>query len=586
MNPFLDDDDAQPNPTKPESLNPFEDDNNNNNNNNNKLKQSIDEDELNPFFTAPSPPIAKKVVGSTKPKTRPISDEFNPFFTPPPPVRKIETATTNTTKNTVSSSKNNEAIKPNTSSNTLNEDELNPFFTPPETKKEIVNTTVTETKKTEEETTSTTQVTPNNTVNEDELNPFLTPPTESKKETVENNNPFANNNAASSNTPVVDYSSNLLNQLKLQREEFEKSQSLLKEKLLAAVKEKNDLQAAMHQLNSKYIEILEKNESLQQNRDFIKQNIQLFIDSNDSFENSTTSSPINSNDQQQQHFNFSHEIKQLHKYKSLADKSNLLRLTVKTMNNDNILMVLQFLYDTLRDRLFIDEVSKYPNLIDMFFGFLRKIGKFNDIINLQKLLKNQSEELYISLYMAINEKDMRKRRVLLGNWVNQYKSQTRYSLYIQQIEQYIGLMDRQIRIDEFDSQQALKDPFFLKYPRSPIYGRSINDTMYYMFLYHPSAPKDKLSSPISLKDSFEVSEKLFLINQLKARSITQDWNYVKNILPQKKGIFSKIYHSEIGIESFIDILTLYQAPPDLIDSCVKMLEFNESKSKPLALFKP
>lgn len=268
------------------------------------------------------------------------------------------------------------------------------------------------------------------------------------------------------------------------------------------------------------------------------------------------------------------KIINLNCFKSYEDKSKLLELSVTSHHSSTILNVILFIKDNLTPSLFIQIMSKYEEAICIYAKYLKERNSFSSLIMFYKSLNRVTEEAMSLLYAAYKVKEPLARLNAFKQCLELFSRTKTLEFQVEGIKEQILLMERQIPIEEHDSKAALSgnEVIFTKYPRSPIIYSPLSYTLWYSFFYHPTAPKDKLSSPYSIKAAFQITERRFIRSLVNARSKIGDWQSLKDSVSSKKSIFSKGPQSVIGFEPYAEAVYDNKGPEDILKYFLSLIE--------------
>jgi hypothetical protein len=264
----------------------------------------------------------------------------------------------------------------------------------------------------------------------------------------------------------------------------------------------------------------------------------------------------------------------LYSFKSIEDKSKLLELSVASHHSNSILHVIHFIKESLSLSVFGQLISKHEEAINVYAKYLKERSSFTTLISLYRFLNRPIEEAMCLLYAAYKQKEPVQRLSALKQCADVFSKHKSLEWQLEGIKEQILLIERQLPIEEHDSNvaQTGNEAIFSKYPRTPIIYAPLSFTLWYCFFYHPNAPKDKLSSPHSMKTAFHISDKRFLRANLTARSKIGDWQSLKDMVNSKKSIFSKGPKSEIGFEPFVEAVFDNRGPEDILKYFLLLVE--------------
>jgi len=196
------------------------------------------------------------------------------------------------------------------------------------------------------------------------------------------------------------------------------------------------------------------------------------------------------------------------------------------------------------------------------------------------------DDFILKLKAGYRQKDPRIRLQQFEYCLNTYKTQTHVdslAFYIQQLTEQIELLRRQIPIEGYDSQiaQSGQEAIYKEIPRKNIIFAPLSTTLHYCLLYHPTADKNKHSSPFTIRKIFNVSDKRYTWLALIARAKVKDWEFLKQLVDSKaslglKGISNK-KKTPIGFEPFLQIISQNGGGETILSFFCSMIDDNEEK---------
>ncbi|KAL9650478.1 hypothetical protein ABK040_004700 [Willaertia magna] len=241
----------------------------------------------------------------------------------------------------------------------------------------------------------------------------------------------------------------------------------------------------------------------------------------------------------------------LRKLRTYSEKYRMLTKFGTFVNYDIIIPVILFLEQTLTFRSFmqllLDADSVNYFYLNIYCKYLKRLGDLKTLQRVYKYCGMVREELMALYTMALKIVNpfekldalehllsfVQKNAQAIDNSPtnNTNFNNLKYSLncsaeLTKHISNYIHLISRQLKIDEFDKVIATKEAVFQSYPRNNIYNTTVADTLRYCCFYHPFASEEKLSSPKGLAKLFQLSLHRYLYEMIVSRSKIGDWKGV------------------------------------------------------------
>eukprot|EP00762_Andalucia_godoyi_P000648 ANDGO_05363.mRNA.1 Spermatogenesis-defective protein 39 len=270
----------------------------------------------------------------------------------------------------------------------------------------------------------------------------------------------------------------------------------------------------------------------------------------------------------------------LYKYcRSLSTKERLLEAATSMYGSDIVQFVLLFIRETSSEDIFAGILDNNHPALKLYCNYLSALGEYKRLLAVYQRFNAKFAEGKLLLREAFKQPDPRKR-VSNFRYSEMFFNQIRNPEWAQVSGAGARLLERQIRIEEFDAKVAERgdDWIYRRYPPQSIVFGSVADTIYYNEFYHASVPAGKLSSPVGMARDFDVSEKKRLWLALRARGMLQDWDYLRQ-LTEKRGFFSLKHKSKIGFHPFVEVCHMYQAPMEVMYHFIMLIKDKEDRIK-------
>eukprot|EP01113_Clastostelium_recurvatum_P025140 TRINITY_DN3021_c0_g1_i3.p1 TRINITY_DN3021_c0_g1~~TRINITY_DN3021_c0_g1_i3.p1 ORF type:complete len:500 (-),score=103.35 TRINITY_DN3021_c0_g1_i3:180-1679(-) len=192
----------------------------------------------------------------------------------------------------------------------------------------------------------------------------------------------------------------------------------------------------------------------------------------------------------------------LSRYRSMQEKEGLMKDAVSSSSSRALMTVIIYCQNTLTSQLFYKMIARYPLALAAHLSFLHKKGDVEQTLVALRCLGRTSEEVALLVTTAGKTKDLNEKRRLLDS-ANTLCTSHGLEFYGEQCRHHLSLLHRQWQIEQYDAKMAAQgDPIYLKHPRGNIIGVPLGVTLEYCSFYHPTAPKDKLSSPAGMVEAY------------------------------------------------------------------------------------
>uniref|UniRef100_A0A8C8BYU4 Spermatogenesis-defective protein 39 homolog n=1 Tax=Oncorhynchus tshawytscha TaxID=74940 RepID=A0A8C8BYU4_ONCTS len=256
------------------------------------------------------------------------------------------------------------------------------------------------------------------------------------------------------------------------------------------------------------------------------------------------------------------KVYSLEKFRSLQDKLLLLDEAVNAHDGNVITAVLIYLKKSLSKEILFRELITREIALRHYIHYLKEIGE-------QKLLLMQYRD-------HLNVRDENKKRDFLKNCLSFPFSPDDAT----HVQDHYTLLERQIIIEANDKQveSSGQADIFKKYPRkASILNMPIITTLYYSCFYHYGESDGTFSSPANIRKTFRISDKQFLLTCLGARAKLKAWFDVDALFTTKNWLGYTKKRSPIGFHRIVDILQKNNAPVQVLQDYVNLVEDVEQK---------
>ncbi|XP_009426478.2 spermatogenesis-defective protein 39 homolog isoform X2 [Pan troglodytes] len=300
----------------------------------------------------------------------------------------------------------------------------------------------------------------------------------------------------------------------------------------------------------------------------------------------------------------------LERFRSLQDKLQLLEEAVSMHDGNVITAVLIFLKRTLSKEILFRELEVRQVALRHLIHFLKEIGDQKLLLDLFRFL-DRTEELALSHYREhLNIQDPDKRKEFLKTCVGLPFS-AEDSAHIQD---HYTLLERQIIIEANDRhlESAGQTEIFRKHPRkASILNMPLVTTLFYSCFYHyteaefseihleaflaltrgkrtssgQEGKEGTFSSPVNLKKTFKIPDKQYVLTALAARAKLRAWNDVDALFTTKNWLGYTKKRAPIGFHRVVEILHKNNAPVQILQEYVNLVEDVDTKLNLATKFK-
>lgn len=231
---------------------------------------------------------------------------------------------------------------------------------------------------------------------------------------------------------------------------------------------------------------------------------------------------------------------------------------------------------TLSKEILFRELEVRQVALRHLIHFLKEIGDQKLLLDLFRFL-DRTEELALSHYREhLNIQDPEKRKEFLESCISLSLSAEDSA----HIRDHYKLLERQIIIEEHDRhlEAAGQTEIFQKHPRkASILYMPLVTTLFYSCFYHYTEAEGTLSSPISLKKTFRIPDKQYVLTALAARAKLRAWHDVDALFTTKNWLGHTKKRAPIGFHRVVEILHKNSAPIQILQEYVNLVEDVDTK---------
>ncbi|XP_038629856.1 spermatogenesis-defective protein 39 homolog isoform X1 [Scyliorhinus canicula] len=266
----------------------------------------------------------------------------------------------------------------------------------------------------------------------------------------------------------------------------------------------------------------------------------------------------------------------LERFRSLNDKLHLVDEAVRTHDGNVITAVLIFLKKSLSKEILFRELEYRPVALQHFVYYLKETEEQKLLLEMLKVLGRTEEAALLQYKDHLSIKSQVKKTEYLKNCTGlpfAYDDATF-------VRDHYTLLDRQIIIEENDKRIEASGQMevFRKHPRkASILHMPLVTTLYYSCFYHYGESEGTFSSPANLKTTFKISDKQYLLTTLAARAKLKAWKDVDTLFTTKNWLGYTKKKAPIGFHRVVDILHKNNAPVEVIQEYVALVDSTELK---------
>ncbi|XP_015273843.1 PREDICTED: spermatogenesis-defective protein 39 homolog [Gekko japonicus] len=266
----------------------------------------------------------------------------------------------------------------------------------------------------------------------------------------------------------------------------------------------------------------------------------------------------------------------LERFHSLQEKLLLLDEAVAGHDGNVITAVLVFLKRTLKKEVLFRELEMRQVALRHFIHFLKETGDQKLLLDLLRFL-DRMEEVALTQYRDhLTILDAEKRKEFLKGCIGLPFSSEDSAL----VQDHYTLLERQIIIEANDkhSEAAGQTEIFRKHPRkASILNMPLVTTLFYSCFYHYTEAEGTFSSPANLKKTFKIPDKQYVLTALAARAKLRAWHDVDALFTTKNWLGYTKKKAPIGFHRVVEILQRNNAPVQILQEYVHLVEDVETK---------
>uniref|UniRef100_A0A3B4DC13 Spermatogenesis-defective protein 39 homolog n=1 Tax=Pygocentrus nattereri TaxID=42514 RepID=A0A3B4DC13_PYGNA len=253
----------------------------------------------------------------------------------------------------------------------------------------------------------------------------------------------------------------------------------------------------------------------------------------------------------------------LERFRSLQEKLLLLDEAVSENDGNVITAVLIYLKKSLSKEILFRELMLREIALRHYVHYLKEMGEQKLLVELMKALGRTDDMALMQYKEHLNIKDEGQRRDFLKNCLSLPFSQDD-AIHVQD---HYTLLERQIIIEANDKRGDAE--IFKKFPRkASILNMPIITTLYYSCFYHYG------ESDVS---TLTISEKQYILTALGARAKLKSWFDVDSLFNTKNWLGYTKKRSPIGFHRVVDILQKNNAPVQVLQEYMNLIDDPELK---------
>lgn len=225
--------------------------------------------------------------------------------------------------------------------------------------------------------------------------------------------------------------------------------------------------------------------------------------------------------------------------KSLDEKVAFLTSAIDRMDTNLVTCAVLHMRDTLSRRLFHRELINRPVAVDAYINYLCLTGQTDLMLDFLTMTGRPEDAAIAKLKHCLLVTGVETRvRILRNCRQNFFTATDLLEFWGSLIEDEATLLERQLPIEEDDRRMESQptceyNAKFLEIPRKPLLELPVITTLFYCCLYHWDLPENYLSSPASIRKTFNLSEKQFVWTALAALSMRKRWDLVDSLFQGK-----------------------------------------------------
>ncbi|KAM4632816.1 spermatogenesis-defective protein 39 homolog isoform 2-T2 [Polymixia lowei] len=270
------------------------------------------------------------------------------------------------------------------------------------------------------------------------------------------------------------------------------------------------------------------------------------------------------------------KVVSLERFRSLQDKLLLLDQAVSGHDGNVITAVLIYLKKSLSKEVLFRELVARETALRHYIHYLTEMGEQIVLLELLRVLGRVEDVALLQYKEHLSIKDENKRRDFLKSCLSLPFSPEDAS----HVQDHYTLLERQIIIEANDKQaeSSGQADIFKKYPRkASILNMPLITTLYYCCVYHYTEPEGTYSSPANIRKTFRIAEKQYFLTALGARAKLKAWSDVEALFTTKNWLGYTKKRSPIGFHRVVDLLQKNNAPVQVLQEYVNLVEDMELK---------
>ncbi|CAL8392558.1 unnamed protein product [Arctogadus glacialis] len=270
------------------------------------------------------------------------------------------------------------------------------------------------------------------------------------------------------------------------------------------------------------------------------------------------------------------KVVSLERFQSLQDKMLLLDKAVDGHDGNIITAILIYLKRSLCKEVLFRELVGRETALRHYIHYLKESGEQKVLLDLFRALGRTEDEALLQYKHHLAITDENKRRDFLKTCLGLPFS-PEDSLHVQD---HYTLLERQIIIEENDKQveRTGQSDVFKRFPRkASILNMPLITTLYYSCFYHYSEPEGTYSSPANIRRTFKLAEKQYFLTALAARAKLKAWTDVDSLFTTRNWLGFTKKKSPVAFQRVLDILHKNNAPVQVLEVYVNLLEDLELK---------
>ncbi|XP_073443368.1 spermatogenesis-defective protein 39 homolog isoform X4 [Dendrobates tinctorius] len=172
-------------------------------------------------------------------------------------------------------------------------------------------------------------------------------------------------------------------------------------------------------------------------------------------------------------------------------------------------------------------------------------------------------------------RELKIRQVALRHFVH-FLKETSDQLLLTELLRFLEWTEELAANDKH--LEASGQELFRKYPRkASLLFMPLVTTLFYACIYHYSEAEGTFSSPINLRKTFKIPEKLYILTALAARAKLRSWVDVDALFTTKNWLGYTKKKAPIGFHRVVEILHKNGAPAQVLQDYTRLVEDAETR---------